>query len=279
MKERSWRGSARCRNWNGSCIGGGVEPGHDRLGAVVAERLLEQLRGRTAQAALGDVGPGGRQVAELREHRLGLVGLERLQLERSRRRSPRPRPRGRCVSTLGGAARWPSWTSRMAALRTPHSFEVVRSCQRSAPPASRAAAAATSSGWRSTSAAISSRGRHPAARPGGLQRERGGAGSRAAARPRRRRGVAAQLLDDVRRGLVAQLAALAAAEPGQRAARQRRRRRCRRCGSSRHLAALASAASAAASAAAAAFSGGAVERHRGDRRRCRRAWGRCRARR
>ena len=158
-----------------------------------------------------DVGAGGRQVAELREHRARSRPRRRLELERSRRRSPRPRPRAACASTLAACSR-PSWIRRMAALRTPDSVRVVVIISGPPPRASRAAAAATSSGWRSTMAAISSRA---AIRSWSRAEPVSSAAGRVRRAARRRVVAQPQLLDDVRRGLVAQLAALAAAEPGQ----------------------------------------------------------------
>ena len=252
MKERSWAGSARCRNWNGICIAAALS-----RSMISAARSAPSDCSRSCWAKprppCGDVGARREQVAELVEHRLALGGAERVEAGdlggdrldlglatcgRAPRRpapgragSARWRPCGRRVGGDGGCA-------GSSALHQPAAQQRRRRPRADARPGRRARRA-------SRSAVVCSASSSARAAAGRLDR-----------RPRGRgRLLLPQLLDDVRRGLLAlPWPRRAALEPGQEQDQRRRRHRGRRCGSGLIRSALFSAAAAALSSAAAASS-------------------------
>ena len=253
MNERSWPGSAWCRNWNGICTAAALSRSDDLVGPVGAERLLEQVLGE-GQAALGDVRAGGRpcrvnsamtasiSVAAI-DVEPGDLGGDRLDLVRRR---------GGC-STSAAWSR-PSWISRIAALRTPSPARVMRHQRALHQPAAQQRGDLVGLTLDQGGDLTAQRRR---SRPARHVSSAASAGAGSRRRPWRAvGGVLAQLLDEVRRGARrGPCCARAARQPGEQQHGEHGHARCRRCGSSSAAAPSSpSAALAAASSAAAALS-------------------------
>ena len=199
------------------------EPGHDRRRRARARATPRAARGRTPgrrRAHVGARGASGRGTprAPRRSRPRSSASSARISAEIAST-SASGRSRG-----LGGLL-LAELDQQDRGLADAGLVQRSWSCQRSDSTSQPRSSCATSSGWRSTIAAISSRaavrswlGAEP------VSSAAAGFGGSATvvvvAQP--------QLLDDVRRGLVAQLAALAAAEPGEQHGGHDHDRRCRR---------------------------------------------------
>ncbi len=137
MNDRSWRGSARCRNWKGIC-----------RAAAASRSMIESARSRprdSSSRARAKSGPPLMTLAwavAIWWNSVMTASVSSALSDSSREISEETASTSlsrRWLSTLA-ALSWPSWTSRIAALRMPASLIVAVIGSPPSPPASRGAA-------------------------------------------------------------------------------------------------------------------------------------------